>query len=214
MPGYGSGPYGFGPYGGTPPITGTSSNQGFVFQLSSDAPCNLPLVMQQLAAQVDAKGAQLDIDVARLRANNFVKISKANQPGGLAVTFDTIEVNRGTPTDLSIYNGLLLNPGVWMVGAGMTVADTAPRDGDMKTMSVSNLSIFTNFGIIETSTNQLYEKAGGLSGPLIWPHQRASVVMTTIVAAPSTQISCGAGGGSVTDPLSYVDFWAFQVGDL
>lgn len=97
-------------------------NQGFPLVQLSDRQDQLPGTFAALASRADTKAATLDADVARAAAPNVVKIScqlgykSANDPNGIGPQFDTIDYNRGTPTDLSVYNGLMLNRGLWLCG--------------------------------------------------------------------------------------------------
>jgi hypothetical protein len=195
-------------------MTGVTPNQGFSFATVGDAPCALPTVFAQLAGQVNDKSLGLDADMARVAANNFVKISKTGPVKG-SIVFDTVEVNRGTPTDLSLYNGLLLGPGVWLIGASQIISDTVAGANGAKYIFLSPQIVAIPGDQSTPAVNWTIEGAGGLGGgPLTWPQQTVSVSLLAYVTLPSTKINISPNGGSVTDALAYADSWAWQIGDL
>jgi hypothetical protein len=118
----------------------TTPTQGFPYPLASDRPCDYPATMALLAQQLDTKMAGFDTDVARLTKRPLVKISRSSfsyptngNDGAGDVAFDTVEVNNGTPTDLtSDAYTLHLTPGFWVLQAKV-IAPTASSGQDYST---------------------------------------------------------------------------------
>lgn len=123
-------------------MTANTPTQGFTYPLASDRPCDYPTTMAALAAQLDAKGQSFDGDVARLVARKLVKISKTNfqlqsngiagNPFGYVPDFDTVEINRGTSTDLTIDStSLVLPAGFWLLYAKVIVPTSSANGNDL-----------------------------------------------------------------------------------
>lgn len=101
--------------------------QAFPYPLPSDRPCDYPTTMQALATALDTKTQSYDADVARLAKRKSVKISGVDidigANGNDVFTFDTVEYNNGTPTDLSVDPAVMqLQAGHWMLEAKIIVS--------------------------------------------------------------------------------------------
>lgn len=199
-------------------MPGQTANQGFSFALSVDSPCAWPTTQQLLTSQVEAKSAGVDFDVARVATPNMVKISKSNitPPITGLITFDTVEFNRGTPTDLSVYNGVLLNPGYWITGGEAQILEAAAGNGATKYLNGGNNGA-VGFATSDRAANGYNLTVEGaytyINGPGPWPNQAVGASTLTYISAPNTRIRF-VPSGNFTDGFVYVQMWAFQIGDL
>lgn len=89
-------------------MPGTTPVQGFSYPLTTDRPCDYPASVLALATALDTKMLGYDIDAARLKRRVWVKVSRTaftypsnGFDGFNDVSFDTVEANNGTPTDLT-----------------------------------------------------------------------------------------------------------------
>lgn len=186
--------------------------QGFPFPTLGDQPCQLAPQVANLAQLVDAKGAQLDSDLARLKANNMVKISVSNWSPTTGFAFTTVEYNRGTPTDLTLYsNGLRLNGGLWVIGVAVQFTPTSANNSTNIRSSAPlggpGMGAFErDYGSDPGFFNQT------INGVAVTYGQNVSVCELYYVTQPLTQIACGLS--SFSDPFFYATMWGFQVGDL
>ena len=202
-------------------MPGVTPNQGFPFATMDDPPCSLPSTMGALGAVVDGKSSGLDADSARVGANNFVQISLTNTTTTTSTStppFTTVDVNRGTPTDLSIFTGLILGPGIWMVGLLAQIARWNPPSIAYPvtiSLQVAGESDTTDGLMIDCATpGYLLAGNAAFAGNLLLsvPQQNVSVSAITSVAS-TTRINYGILAGT-QDPVSYAAMWAFQIGDL
>lgn len=200
-------------------------NQGFPLVQLGDPPTKLPATMQALANAVDAKAVQLDADAARVASPNIVKISctagyvAANDPSpSVGPLFDTVVVNQGTPTDLSVFNGLLLNPGLWLVGFEARVKPLANSQDILPTisMSTSNNDPFSGLGYLSWDL-QTATQAFGMSNiftPPIYgpPYQYLNGCAPALVPSNSFRVRL-TGLFNIID-VPAMTMWAVQIGDL
>jgi hypothetical protein len=202
-------------------MSGNTPNQGFLFATVDDAPCALPATFAALNAQVDAKSSGLDVDGARMQANNFVSISYSNSSSATMngfPGFNVVDVDRGTATDLSAFNGLIIGPGFWMVGLTAQLARWSPPAIAYPmtiALSVAGESATTDAFLVDYNAfgfplagNTMY--AGGLN--LGVPQQLVSVVAMANPSAAATKVSANIQPSG--DPISYAQMWAWQIGDL
>lgn len=197
-------------------MPGATPNQALAYPIAADNPGILATTWATLAGQLDAKGSGYDVDSARLIANAFVKVSKLNGDGTVSTTgstsFDTVEVNRSTPTDLTLYNGLIVNPGFWLVGGSVTYTPAAgfeldanvtfsPVSANQPSAALNFVSSFDHFG---SATNQL--------GCMHLVDMQTLSTIDVCLFTVQTRIGLGFSSGSWLYP--YLDLWAYQIGDI
>jgi|SRR5215831_2822394 len=197
-------------------MPGSTANQGFSFALAGDAPCSWAVTEQLLASQVETKSVGFDTDSARVAANNMVKISKSNASAIGFLSYDTVEFNRGTPTDLSVYNGVLLNPGYYLIGGEAQVITTSAGNNTSKYFSggIQGAVGFVASDIAASGYSLTVEGTfSNTNGPAPWPNTAVGASAVVQATTPNTHIRF-APGGSTIDSYLYVQMWAFQIGDL
>lgn len=196
-------------------MPGATPNQAFAYPLPAESPGQLAGTWATFALQVDAKGAVYDSDTARIAANTFVKVSVTNVPLFTdPPIFDTVEVNRGTPTDLSAFNGVILNPGFWAIGASVTYTPAvvgAKESINIRYAPIDNARQPSLAWPLSVSRDDFGLYSGGSAGLMNLPQQTLSVLDIALIQT-QTQVSLLLNTGSWAWP--YIDLWAFQVGDF
>lgn len=197
-------------------MPGSTPLQGFVYPLASDAPGSLATTFATLAGQLDAKGASWDTDAARVAANAFVKVSASSVIDTNPVQFTTVEINRSTPTDLTVFNGIICGAGYWVVGmsvsypnksagAQMTVGFNYATADATRQPDMPDFLMRDAFG----------QAIGGLPGPplpLSILNQQQGVIDLALFAVQSN-VSVNITTG-LARTLNYVELWAFKLGDF
>jgi len=181
----------------------TTPQQGLPFQAITDQPCGYAVAIGALALAEDAKAAGYTTDLKRAQANSFVKISVGSIPVNTDNTFTTVEVNRNTQTDLSVFNGLILGPGMWMAGANVIWG--AGGAGIANNAFLSTLSPVACFAYVRDANGTLPNIGIG------WPNQGACVTSTFLVTAASAHVALSWG---IFSPTVSATLWAFQIGDF
>lgn len=202
-----------------------TTNQGFPLVQYGDPPTKLPATMKALADAVDAKAAQLDADAARVASPNMVKISlaagyvAANDPSpAIGPLFDTVDINRGTPTDLSTFNGLLINAGLWLVGFEARVKPLANNQDILPTisMSTSNNDPFSGLGYLSwdlTTNTQAFGMSNIFTPPNYGPpYQYLNGCSPALVPSDGFRVRL-TGLFNIID-VPAMTLWAVQLGDL
>lgn len=204
-----------------------TTNQGFPLAQYSDSPTRIGSVtMPALAAAVDAKAGGLDTDSARLQSPNMVKISctqgylYANDPSLIGMLFDTVEVNKGTPTDLSTFNGLQLNRGLWMVGAEVSLNPVASLGNNRDV--IQSVNVFTGptdpfgpGGMIRFDLTTAIQTVGmpNLFTPVTFGFPRQYLNGCTFGLVPTDNFQVQMKGLIQVD-VPHAILWAVQLGDL
>lgn len=200
-------------------------NQGFPLVQLSDPPTKLPATMKALADAVDAKTSQLDADAARVASPNLVKISlqagyvAANDPSpAIGPLFDTVDINRGTPTDLSVLNGLLLNTGLWFVGFEAKLKPLANGQDILPnvTMQTSQSDPFSGLGYVSwdvTTATQTFGMSNIFTPPIFGPPYQY-LNGCTVALVPSNGFRVQVKGFFNIIDVPTMTLWAVQIGDL
>lgn len=195
-------------------MSGTTPNQGFLYPLVSDRPCDLPAALAQTAVALDLKAQGYDVDVARLATRKFVKISRSNFSYGQTgndnindVAFDTVEANKGTSTDLSIDPFTLrLSSGFWMITA--KVIQPTNLAGQDFTIEVG-LYDLNAVSKIANSLTVGRDYGSGITTLAIQSALYANPSDTIIRVALSYTI-----GNAIVDTISYASLSAWWISDI
>lgn len=200
-------------------------NQGFPLVQLGDPPTKLSATMKALADAVDAKATNLDADAARVASPNIVKISltagyvAANDPSpSVGPLFDTVVVNRGTPTDLSTYNGLQINAGLWLVGFEARVKPLANNQDILPNISMqtSNSDPFGGLGYLSwdlTTNTQAFGMSNIFTPPIYGPpYQYLNGCAPALVPSSGFRVRL-TGLFNIID-VPAMTLWAVQLGDL
>jgi hypothetical protein len=182
--------------------------------------------MAVLAAAVDAKAKSLDDDAARVASPSLVKIScaggylYASDPGLIGMQFDTVEVNRGTPTDLSTMNGLLLHPGLWVVGFEAHLSPVASLGNNRDVlqnilMQTSQDDPFGGLGYLGWEVTTAIQTVGmpNLFNPPTFGFPAQYLNGSALALVPSDGFRVQVKGLTFVD-VPYATLWAAQLGDL
>lgn len=194
----------------------STPNQGFSLAQLGDPPSQLPVTWAALRDQVDAKAAGLDVDALRATSPAMVKVSVtgyvfANDPAQDRARWDTVEINRGTPTDLSKTSlGVTVNRGFWMCGLEITFVPSANNQNKAAFLSGQDPG-----GIEFVNEMQDWNKTLAVGYPNIgpwpgWPRQFLN--LTTFGLATSDGCTIFGSCPQSCD-VPYATLWAVQLGD-
>jgi hypothetical protein len=198
---------------------GVTPWQGIPFADADDPPCDIPAVIEAEAEAANRKGAGYDASVAAVKAPAFVKVSATNIPprtdfAGPSITaFTNVDVNRGTPTDLSIFAaGLMLDPGVWMTGFRVVYAGRYPPGVYLHEVDYGGYQV----GAASIPSMIVRNRDAGLSlpnpGPNGWPTQGNCSATTVFVTQAAQKIPASWDNWPVA--INLASFWAWKIGEL
>lgn len=203
-------------------------NQGFPLAQYGDPPTAIgTTTFPALAAAADGKATQLDADQARAATPNMVKIScslgyvSANDPAQVGMQYDTVEFNRGTPTDLTVLNGLQFNRGLWMVGFECTLKPFSGYGNGQDLIQSIRISNGPNdplsgIGYVRMDVCTTIQVIGmtQVFTPPVWgpPYQYLNACTVVYAATDGFQVTSTSFAGGRSD-VPYATLWAVQIGD-
>jgi hypothetical protein len=189
-------------------VPANTSTQAFPYPLPSDRPCDYPTTMAALAAALDAKGQNFDVDVARLAKRRSVKVSATDTTistaGSYIFSFDTVEYNNSTPTDLSVDPARLqLQAGHWMLEAKIIVPTNSAGTNYHAHFSSSP-------GAMTSGADTSARDYGSSWSPTTITFQDLAFLAT---GTGKVGLSMVYGGVGSSIPISYVSLAAWWVAD-
>jgi len=202
-------------------MTAFTATQGFIYATGGDSPAATASTVATLVAQMDTKATGYDTDAARAQANNMVKISVSNltyvASGSQIITYDTVEANRGTNTDLTVDNqNMYLSTGLWMVGAEAIWSGSSGNSAQNVIIGVTPGSDAIGYYYTESrdaGTSLNGQIAAGFTGTM----QEISVCRIGLVSADNTKARGFLQFALLNDQtilINYLTAWAFKLGDL
>jgi hypothetical protein len=190
--------------------------QGFSYAELVDQPCQMSSAFAQLAAQVDRREQGYDADVVRLAAPSMVRISVNGYLKASLISpipFDTVEVNRGTPTNLTTYNGLLLNRGLWMIGLEVRWVADSGNNNSYQIVSIGSTSA-NGAVFLDNPAATAYTKSLATSypaSPTWYPRQFHNICELGLVTADGAKVFANSVNNA---DVPYQALWAVQLGDV
>jgi hypothetical protein len=201
-------------------MTATTALQGFIYPTIDDRPCDMTTTFATFAAQVDAKMAGLDADLLRASKPSMVRISGTalafdSNLGGNAhrplVNLGVLEINRGTPTDLTLrQDAIALPAGLWVVGCDLIYHNKAAATQDYI------LRLLTGAGPMTNTGPQHVERDGGTDPEVLWGATGESLDVhdLALTTGASTYFSADISWTTTQFVLfDYYALWAVKIAD-
>jgi hypothetical protein len=193
---------------------------GLPYAQGGDPPCQMDDTLTALDTRLDQLATQWDADIARATNPPLVKVSRSNFPwnpftGPSNISFDTLETNSGTPTDLTIdATSLYLPAGYWIAGASINIQPNAATAGlfiQANLLGADSIQSDRLAGVQNINDPVTGNTIANYVGPL-----SLTGALISLPGAPSTvqlNVTPQGSGGPTTFLAYYMDLWAYKVAD-